>query len=278
MPTTTDSAINALVDEATSTTTLDWFVLDKWNGTEYVTSKIKPENVGGKNFANANLTLTANRSHDGDSNRLTMAKFKDFTFETFIAPTISLASLNFNGYGSLSSDETHAFSSDNGMTAKMYGDNSARFYGNLGVNGVTPVIGYGLYSIGTTAGLRGEGGYGVLGIGNGVGVFGNCDAGIGVEGTSSNGIGIRAVSTSGTAFYSNGKAYVEENGLGAGMSASAVFQINSTIRGFLPPRMTTTEINAITSPAEGLVVYNTTLSHLCFKDPSGWRKISHSAM
>jgi hypothetical protein len=139
MPTTTDSAINALVDEATSTTTLDWFVLDKWDGSQYVTSKIKPENVGGKNFANANLTLTANRSHDGDSNRMTMAKFKDFTFETFIAPTVGLASLNFNGYGSSVSDLTHEFNSDGGVTMRMYGDNSSRYYGNVQMNANTQI-------------------------------------------------------------------------------------------------------------------------------------------
>ena len=45
--------------------------------------------------------------------------------------------------------------------------------------------------------------------------------------------------------------------------ASAQVAIDSTTKGFLPPRMTTTQINAIASPAEGLVVYNTTLSHLC---------------
>jgi hypothetical protein len=60
--------------------------------------------------------------------------------------------------------------------------------------------------------------------------------------------------------------------------ASAKLQINSTTMGFLPPRMTTTEINAIVSPAEGLIVYNTTLHELCFYDGTGWRKFSHSNM
>lgn len=272
-----DSKVSDLALEATTTSASDWMYIASFNGTTWDSKKIKPDNVGGKNFANANLTLTANRSHDGDSNRMTMAKFKDFTFETFVAPTIGLASLNFNGYGTSASDETHAFSSDNGMTAKMYGDNSARFYGNLGVNGMSPTAGYGVYSTGATAGFRGEGYYGVLGVGSGAGIFGSSTLGIGVYG-SSDAVAVRGDSATGIALFGNGESYVEENGLGAGMHASSIFQINSTIRGFLPPRMTTTEINAITSPAEGLVVYNTTLSHLCFKDPSGWRKISHSAM
>jgi len=41
-------------------------------------------------------------------------------------------------------------------------------------------------------------------------------------------------------------------------SASALVQIDSTTQGFLPPRMTTTQRNAIASPAAGLVVYDNT--------------------
>ena len=61
-------------------------------------------------------------------------------------------------------------------------------------------------------------------------------------------------------------------------AASSILDLTSANKGFLPPRMTTTEINAISSPAAGLVVYNTTLAALCFYDGSGWRKVSHSAM
>ena len=45
--------------------------------------------------------------------------------------------------------------------------------------------------------------------------------------------------------------------------ASAKMQVESTTQGFLPPRMTTTQKNAIASPAAGLVVYDTTLNKLC---------------
>jgi hypothetical protein len=44
---------------------------------------------------------------------------------------------------------------------------------------------------------------------------------------------------------------------------SAKLTIQSTTQGFLPPRMTTTQKNAINSPAAGLVVYDTTLAKLC---------------
>jgi hypothetical protein len=60
--------------------------------------------------------------------------------------------------------------------------------------------------------------------------------------------------------------------------ASAQVQIDSTTRGFLPPRMTTTQINAISSPAVGLVVYNTTLDVLCYRDSVGWKKVTSTIM
>jgi hypothetical protein len=45
--------------------------------------------------------------------------------------------------------------------------------------------------------------------------------------------------------------------------ASSILTINSTTKGFLPPRMTTAEKNAIATPAAGLIVYDTTLNKLC---------------
>jgi hypothetical protein len=40
--------------------------------------------------------------------------------------------------------------------------------------------------------------------------------------------------------------------------SSAILDLSSTTRGFLPPRMTTTQRNAIVSPVAGLMIYNTT--------------------
>ena len=51
--------------------------------------------------------------------------------------------------------------------------------------------------------------------------------------------------------------------LGTSTVASAQVAITSTTRGFLPPRMTTTQKNAIATPAAGLMVYDTTLNKLC---------------
>lgn len=47
------------------------------------------------------------------------------------------------------------------------------------------------------------------------------------------------------------------------VNASAKLQIDSTTRGFLPPRMTTTQKNAIATPSAGLIIYDSTLAKLC---------------
>ena len=46
------------------------------------------------------------------------------------------------------------------------------------------------------------------------------------------------------------------------INSSAVFEVESTTKGLLLPRMTTAQRDAITSPAEGLVIYNTTTKRL----------------
>jgi hypothetical protein len=51
-------------------------------------------------------------------------------------------------------------------------------------------------------------------------------------------------------------------GSGTAPVASAQLEVTSTTKGFLPPRMTTTQRDAISSPAAGLVIYNTTTSKL----------------
>jgi hypothetical protein len=54
------------------------------------------------------------------------------------------------------------------------------------------------------------------------------------------------------------------------VNASAKVQIDSTTKGFLPPRMTTTQKNAIASPATGLQIYDSTLNRPCFYDGTSW--------
>ena len=58
--------------------------------------------------------------------------------------------------------------------------------------------------------------------------------------------------------------------------ASAELDVSSTSKGLLPPRMTTSQRNAISSPATGLVVYDTTVDALYVYNGSSWVGVSNS--
>ena len=53
-------------------------------------------------------------------------------------------------------------------------------------------------------------------------------------------------------------------------ATSAVMEVTSTTQGFLPPRMTTTQKNAIATPAAGLMVYDTTLNAISYYNGTTW--------
>jgi hypothetical protein len=55
--------------------------------------------------------------------------------------------------------------------------------------------------------------------------------------------------------------------------ASAVLEVVSTSKGFLPPVMTTTQKNAIASPAAGLVLYDSTTNKLQCYNGSAWNDL-----
>ena len=57
---------------------------------------------------------------------------------------------------------------------------------------------------------------------------------------------------------------------------SAALEIESTSRGFLAPRMTTAQMNAVSSPDSGLLIYNIDSSAFFFNNGSGWATISSS--
>jgi hypothetical protein len=57
-------------------------------------------------------------------------------------------------------------------------------------------------------------------------------------------------------------------------AASTILQANSTTKGFLPPRMTTAQKNAITTPPTGLIVYDTTLNKLALYTGAAWETVT----
>jgi hypothetical protein len=57
-------------------------------------------------------------------------------------------------------------------------------------------------------------------------------------------------------------------------NSKAMLDITSTTQGFLPPRMTTTQRDAITSPPAGLMVYNSTTNKLNFYNGTAWEAVT----
>jgi hypothetical protein len=63
-------------------------------------------------------------------------------------------------------------------------------------------------------------------------------------------------------------------GIGAAANASAILDVQSTTKGFRLPNMTTTQKNAISSPAAGLMVFDTTLAKACIYSGAAWETIT----
>ena len=84
-------------------------------------------------------------------------------------------------------------------------------------------------------------------------------------------VNVTEVKTSGT---------ISSSGIRVGTispTTSAVVEINSTTQGLLPPRMTQTQRDAISSPATGLVIFNTTSNNLEYKSTGSWVSLSTSS-
>lgn len=84
----------------------------------------------------------------------------------------------------------------------------------------------------------------------------------------------------GTGLYNsatNSSTAVTGGAIGIGtstISASSILDINSTTQGVRLPRMTTTQRNAISSPAEGLEIYNLTTHTKDYWNGSAWKVIT----
>jgi len=62
--------------------------------------------------------------------------------------------------------------------------------------------------------------------------------------------------------------------VGGVLDATAILQADSTTKGFLPPRMTNTQRAAIATPAEGLLLFNTTNKGVAYRDGTNWGYLS----
>ncbi len=69
---------------------------------------------------------------------------------------------------------------------------------------------------------------------------------------------------------SEGKNGLSNLGTTSEIDRSAILELQGKTKGFLPPRMTTAEMNAIPSPATGLMVYDTTTNQWMGYDGTSW--------
>lgn len=83
---------------------------------------------------------------------------------------------------------------------------------------------------------------------------------------------------SGNVVIGNNALFVQHGGnVGIGSvtpNASAQLDVDSTTKGFLPPRMTTAQVNAIASPADGLMAYDTDTDRIRLRANGVWLSIS----
>jgi hypothetical protein len=56
-------------------------------------------------------------------------------------------------------------------------------------------------------------------------------------------------------------------------NANAILDLTSTTKAFMPPRMTTTQRDAVASPTEGMVIFNITTHVLNYYGTAAWAAV-----
>jgi hypothetical protein len=74
-------------------------------------------------------------------------------------------------------------------------------------------------------------------------------------------------------YLQTANAQMGVNSTGAAPATSSILDVSSTTKGFLMPRMTSAQRDAILSPASGLMIYNTSIGELQVYD-GGWKILS----
>ena len=69
-------------------------------------------------------------------------------------------------------------------------------------------------------------------------------------------------------------AQVGINSDGSSPDNSAMLDVKSTMKGFLPPRLTTDQMNSVITPPNGLIVYNVSVNALYWFNGTTWKKFN----
>lgn len=138
--------------------------------------------------------------------------------------------------------------------------------------GASGAINYGSYNVASgsaAATSYGAYGYSDATSGNAYGIFGNAS---GAATTNYGGYFTASGATNNYALVTTGGRV----GFGTSTpSDKAIVEMSSTTQGFLPPRMTNTQRDAISSPPAGLMVYDTTVNKVSVYNGSEWKYLAY---
>jgi hypothetical protein len=95
-----------------------------------------------------------------------------------------------------------------------------------------------------------------------------------VEGSSNIYMGDVNISHYGMDVTNTGIGIDQQSNFPLTIDPSAALLINSTSKGLLIPRLTTSQVNAISSPANGLLAYDSTVNSFKYYDGSAWNSLS----
>jgi hypothetical protein len=195
--------------------------------------------------------LTISNTNNSSSNGL-------INFSTNISGTqTSVLSIRNNGNVIIQNGGTFTdagFRLDVNGTARVQGDLTITGT-NINMQALTGVVGNS-----TVAGIRNNGG--TLGY-----------VALGFSSNLLSAISISSYQNANTGFLN---LISDSHSLTTTYANSAVLEVRSTTRGFLPPRMTTTQRNAIASPATGLIVYDNTLNDPFYFNGTAWTMLQDS--
>lgn len=232
--------------------------------------------LASENLGNTDLVSTGNRTFDANGFTLDWIGLTQEKKTASAPPLIGNASFEWKGNGTTSADKIATFKNGAGSAiVEMFGDKNTIFYGSNGFNTYPNGLGHimvdsagagisGILISGTTTpAIRAD-------IPNASCFVGNGQIGVNLNGSL---YGVYTTSAAGGfGVYSGARAYFESYGYNGSAEATAAIHVNSNTQGALPiPRMNTAQKNAISSPATGLMVFDTNLNRYeRYDDFWGW--------
>jgi hypothetical protein len=253
---------------------------------------LQASTFGGKNLLNvlSNANPTGQVNLGDGSLFVTTPGIAQVAFNANYPPGLTVYAKQTNGQGAMIVYEgtSDSFGAGEGLNVKSIGVSGSCSGINATVIGTGVSAGI-MRAVSTDSDWQGSG---VLDEVAGLHIYPNVKTG---SGSITNNFGIHVNSQSGVATYNYGLV-LDDVGSGANdyaiasvggkvyfggtlclavtaPDASAKLQMDSTTQGFLPPRLTTTQRDAISSPAEGLIVHNSTTHAPNFYSGSAWTAI-----